>query len=65
MSCCAGFAAGRYFTQEEQLADGDERAQRLGKHSILANPSKSGEREYIVFENAQAYPEFVLELKAL
>lgn len=55
--CCGEM----YYTEAQELSDGDQQAQRAGKHSILAaSPSKCGLREYIVFENAQAYPEFVL-----
>lgn len=56
--CCGEM----FYTQEEALPDGDKRARMNGKHSLLANPGKKGDREYIVFENAQVYPEFVLEL---
>lgn len=54
-----------YYTEEESLPDGEERALRDQKHSILANPSNSGDREYIAFDNAQVYPEFILELKTV
>ena len=52
-----------YYTEEETLPDGEERAMGNQKHSILANP-QWGEREFIAFENAQVYPEFILEIKS-
>lgn len=56
--CCGEL----HYTDEESLPDGDEVARSLRKHSVLANPLKLGPREFVVLENSQVYPEFVLEV---
>lgn len=50
------------YTEEESLPTGDEKAIEEKKHSVFANPTKGGPREFIVLESAQVYPEFVMEV---
>eukprot|EP00931_Biecheleriopsis_adriatica_P117637 TRINITY_DN93138_c0_g1_i1.p1 TRINITY_DN93138_c0_g1~~TRINITY_DN93138_c0_g1_i1.p1 ORF type:complete len:690 (-),score=119.73 TRINITY_DN93138_c0_g1_i1:27-2096(-) len=50
-------------TEESSLPDGEEMCFKAGKHSICAQPEPSRPREFVVLENAQVYPEFILEVK--
>jgi len=50
------------YTEQESLLDGDTTARMENKHSVLANLPAAGYREFIVLENDQVYPEFVLEV---
>jgi len=56
--CCGEM----FYTEEESLPDGETVAQNASKHSVLASPSKRGPREFILLENTQVYPEFVLQV---
>jgi hypothetical protein len=52
-----------YYTEEKVETSAHETARSKGMHSILANPEKQGPREYILLEESQVYPEFILHLK--
>jgi hypothetical protein len=56
--CCGEM----HYTEEDSLPNGDDLARKARKHSVLANPSAAGPREFVVLENVQVYPEFVLEV---
>lgn len=40
-------------------------AKQRGKHSVVANPNRTGPREFIVHSKEQVYPEYILEIKVL
>lgn len=58
--CCGEM----YYTEQDSLPDGDRIAADAKNHSVLANPDKAGPRTFVVLENMQVYPEFVLEVKS-
>jgi len=59
--CCGEFA----YTEAVEDQDAVNGAKDEGKHTVLANPEKSGRREFVCLENTQIYPEFILELKVV
>lgn len=52
-----------YYTESSTASGAHNAAQAEGKDSVLANPMKAGPREYIVLDESQVYPEFILHLK--
>lgn len=52
-----------YYTEERVETTAHTTARTLGRDSILANPEKEGPREYIVLDESQVYPEFILHLR--
>jgi len=52
-----------YYTEAESELDAGKSRQISGKHSVLANPSKGQDREFIVQNADQVYPEYILEVK--
>jgi hypothetical protein len=51
-----------YVTTQQRELDAHEAAVKAGKHSILACPD-GGPREFIVLEERQVYPEFIVKLR--
>jgi len=51
-----------YFTEKAHEPSATAAAIAAGKDATLANPEKKGPREFIVFEEAQVYPEYILEV---
>jgi len=62
MLLCRAVCGHMWYTEKnwDEYAHND--AQKNRKNSILANPNKTGPREYILFEEAQIYPEYMLEI---
>jgi hypothetical protein len=56
--CCGDF----YYTEEESETDAHKKCKAAEKGSILANPSGSGPRQFVVVQEDCVYPEFLLEL---
>jgi hypothetical protein len=52
-----------YYTEENVESNAHSAAQEKGKDSVLANPKKEGPREFIVMQECQVYPEFILHLR--
>eukprot|EP00438_Fugacium_kawagutii_P001073 Skav236096 [mRNA] locus=scaffold1166:154116:155165:+ [translate_table: standard] len=52
-----------YYTEKDWDSGADEPAKRSGCSCVLANPGKKGPREYILFDQAQVYPEYIVEIK--
>lgn len=52
-----------YYTESSSEECAHIAAKGSGKHSVLANPGRQGPREFIVLDEAQVYPEFVLKLE--
>jgi len=52
-----------YYTTSWSDPTATERARVAGKTCVLANPSRSGEREFISLIEDQMYPEYILELE--
>merc|ERR1712224_1055491 len=49
-----------HYTEQDQDPTATVTARAAGKNSTLANPGRIGPREFIVFEEAQVYPEYIL-----
>jgi hypothetical protein len=61
---CRAVCGNMHYTEQHWEASADRVAKNKGKHSVLANPDSVGPREYILFEEAQVYPEYLLEIEA-
>jgi len=53
-----------YLTKQRKEVDAHENAKKAGKNSVLAIPD-NGAREFIMLEECQVYPEFIVKLRAL
>ncbi|CAE8616654.1 unnamed protein product [Polarella glacialis] len=51
-----------WYTERSSDTDAHQAAKRSLKHSVLANPDGKGPREYVLFEDTQAYPEYIVQL---
>ncbi|CAE8720893.1 unnamed protein product, partial [Polarella glacialis] len=51
-----------WYTEKFSDTDAHQAAKRSLKHSVLANPDGKGPREYVLFEDIQAYPEYIVQL---
>ncbi|CAE8648739.1 unnamed protein product [Polarella glacialis] len=51
-----------WYTEKSSDSDADQDAKRSLKHSVLANPDGKGPREYVLFEDTQIYPEYIVQL---
>ena len=58
---CRAVCGEMYYTEKEVHRDAPEQAVQEGKQSVLANPQQVGPREYILFDTAQVYPEYIVE----
>lgn len=58
---CRAVCGEMFYTEQQTHRDAPERAREQGKQSVLANPDKVGPREYILFDTAQVYPEYIVE----
>jgi len=52
-----------YYTEEGFEDDAHTKAEADGKTCVLANPAKEGPREFIMLQECQVYPEFILHVK--
>jgi len=52
-----------HYTEENSDTRAHARAVQDGKNSILANPNGQGPREFIVLEESQVYPEFIIKMR--
>eukprot|EP00931_Biecheleriopsis_adriatica_P059500 TRINITY_DN3560_c0_g1_i4.p1 TRINITY_DN3560_c0_g1~~TRINITY_DN3560_c0_g1_i4.p1 ORF type:complete len:1666 (+),score=300.28 TRINITY_DN3560_c0_g1_i4:61-4998(+) len=60
---CRAVCGHMYYTEEHWDSSADAKAKRNKKNSVLANPNTSGPREYILFEEAQVYPEYLIQFQ--
>lgn len=51
-----------YYTEKNWQEHADKAAKDAAKNSVLANPDGKGPREYIILDEAQVYPEYLLEI---
>lgn len=51
-----------YYTEDNHATDAHRTARSEGKDSVLANPQGQGPREFIVLDECQVYPEFIVKL---
>lgn len=51
-----------YYTEKDWDSGADSPAKAAGCTCVLANPSKKGPREYILFDQSQVYPEYIVEM---
>jgi len=61
---CRATCAHIYYTEKDWDSDADKPAKAAGCSTVLANPGKKGPREYILFDESQVYPEYIVELEA-
>lgn len=57
---CRVLCGDMYYTTAGSLGNAHDKAKSDQKDSVLANPNSSGPREFIVLEERQVYPEFLL-----
>lgn len=60
---CRVLCGNMYYTEGNAELSADVSARVSGKHCVLANPGQVGPREFIVHNEAQVYPEYILELR--
>lgn len=60
---CRATCGNMHYTESNWDGSVDTTAKRNGKNCVLANPNGAGPREYILFEEAQVYPEYLLEIE--
>ncbi|CAE7926920.1 Tnks [Symbiodinium sp. KB8] len=60
---CRAVCGHMHYTEEKSHPDATSEAAKLGKHCVLANPERSGPREYIVLETGHVYPEYIVEFE--
>lgn len=53
-----------YYTEQASDQSATAKAKSEGKDSTLANPGGMGPREFVVFQESQVYPEYILEVSA-
>ncbi|CAE7454003.1 ZC3HAV1 [Symbiodinium microadriaticum] len=58
---CRAVCGQIYYTEKGWHDEAGEQAARQGKHCVLANPGRQGQREFILLESAQVYPEYIVE----
>ncbi|CAK9016007.1 unnamed protein product [Durusdinium trenchii] len=58
---CRAVCGEIFYTEKDRHVDAPDEAKAAKKQSVLANPGKVGPREYILFETAQVYPEYIVE----
>ncbi|CAE8729708.1 unnamed protein product, partial [Polarella glacialis] len=51
-----------WYTEKSSDTDAHGDAKRSLKHSVPANPDGKGPREYVLFEDTQVYPEYIVQL---
>jgi hypothetical protein len=51
-----------YYTEQDAETDAHRKCRAARKHSVLANPSGQGRRQFVVLGHQAVYPEFLLEL---
>ncbi|CAE8700399.1 unnamed protein product, partial [Polarella glacialis] len=51
-----------WYTEKSSDTDAHQDAKISLKHSVLANTDGKGPREYVLFEDIQAYPEYIVQL---
>eukprot|EP00930_Biecheleria_cincta_P065273 TRINITY_DN5101_c0_g1_i1.p1 TRINITY_DN5101_c0_g1~~TRINITY_DN5101_c0_g1_i1.p1 ORF type:complete len:1132 (-),score=155.44 TRINITY_DN5101_c0_g1_i1:32-3166(-) len=52
-----------YYTEQNWQEHADKAARDAAKNSVLANPEGKGPREYIILDEAQVYPEYLIEIE--
>lgn len=62
---CRAVCGDFLYTESKESLAAHKLAKRAGKHSVLANPSGKGPREYVVLDVAQVYPEYLIEVVVL
>lgn len=60
---CRTLCGELFYTEERNKVSAHVDAKREGKDSVLANPEGNGPREFIVLEESQVYPEFIVKMK--
>jgi len=60
---CRALCGKMYYTEASSERYAHDKARSDDKVSVLANPNGSGPREFIVLEENQVYPEFLMVLK--
>jgi len=60
---CRALCGDMYYTENGSMGNAHEAAAGSGKDAILANPHKSGPREFILLEECQVYPEFMMTVR--
>eukprot|EP00930_Biecheleria_cincta_P052589 TRINITY_DN3783_c0_g2_i4.p1 TRINITY_DN3783_c0_g2~~TRINITY_DN3783_c0_g2_i4.p1 ORF type:complete len:944 (+),score=114.28 TRINITY_DN3783_c0_g2_i4:37-2868(+) len=61
---CRAVCGDMHYTEQHWESSADSTAKKNGKHSVLANPDGVGPREYVLFEEDQVYPEYLLEIES-
>ncbi|CAE8708449.1 unnamed protein product [Polarella glacialis] len=62
---CRTVCGNIWYTEKSSHTDAHQAAKRSLKHSVLANPDGKGPREYVLFEDTQVYPEYIVQLELL
>ena len=60
---CRAVCGHMYYTEKHWHSDATSEATSRGKHCVLANPDRSGPREYIVLQESHVYPEYIVEFE--
>ncbi|CAE7824453.1 Tnks [Symbiodinium sp. CCMP2456] len=60
---CRAVCGHMYYTEKHWHSDATSEATARGKHCVLANPDRSGPREYIVLQESHVYPEYIVEFE--
>jgi len=60
---CRAVCGHMYYTEKHWHSDATSEATTRGKHCVLANPDRSGPREYIVLQESHVYPEYIVEFE--
>ncbi|CAE7320050.1 Parp12, partial [Symbiodinium sp. CCMP2456] len=58
---CRAVCGQIYYTEKGWHDEAGEEAAKHGKHCVLANPGRQGQREFILLDPAQVYPEYIVE----
>jgi hypothetical protein len=57
---CRALCGDMYYTENGSMTNAHENCKSNNKDAVLANPHGSGPREFILLEENQVYPEFVM-----
>lgn len=60
---CRALCGDIYYTEAHTQIDAGLKRMAEGKHSVVGNPEGVGPREFVVPEQSQVYPEYILEVK--
>lgn len=60
---CRAVCGDMFYTEQDWPKDCHVHAKREGKDSVMANPKRTGAREFVVQQECQVYPEFILVIE--